>query len=189
MHPSPSFPLSHNVSLPVGLLSVTLDLCPSPSFPLSHNVSLPVGLFHGRGRCHRSCPLVSSHNTWAHKAHALASENPAPKLPQQWSSLDSLQLLPRACQHYKGLGKPHQMAASANHKLGGCVIQLGLYLIDIVQKNYRGGFRVIGPFNVMPELACVSCWWCVSDWHNITGGVPTCYTGEQAPLSTKKRPI
>ena len=129
---------SHNVSLPVGLLSVTLDLCPSPSFPLSHNVSLPVGLFHGRGRCHRSCPLVSSHNTWAHKAHALTSENPAPKLPQQWSSLDSLTLVPGACQHYIGLGKPHQMAASTNHKLGGCVVQPRLYLIDIVQKNHRG---------------------------------------------------
>ena len=63
IHLSPSFPLSHNVSLPVGLLLVILDLCPSPSFPLSHNVSLPIGLFHGQGRCHRSCPLVSSHNT------------------------------------------------------------------------------------------------------------------------------
>ena len=73
---------------------VILDLCPSPSFPLSHNVSLPPGLFHGRGRCHRSCPLVSSHNTWAHKAHALASENLAPKLPQQWSNLDSLNCYP-----------------------------------------------------------------------------------------------
>ena len=56
------------------------------------------------------------------------------------------QLLPRACQHYKGLEEPHQMAVSANDNLGGCVIQLRLYLIDIVQKNYRGGFRVIGPF-------------------------------------------
>ena len=43
----------------------------------------------------------------------------------------------------KALGEPHQMAASANHELGGCVIQLWLYLIDIVQKNYRGvqGYR------------------------------------------------
>ena len=40
------------------------------------------------------------------------------------------------------------MAVSANHELGGCVIQLRLYLIDIVQKNYRGDFRVIGPFNI-----------------------------------------
>ena len=38
------------------------------------------------------------------------------------------------------------MAVPANHELGGCVIQLRLYLIDMVQKNYRGGFRVIGPF-------------------------------------------
>ena len=30
------------------------------------------------------------------------------------------------------------MAVSANDNLGGCVIQLRLYLIDIVQKNYRG---------------------------------------------------
>ena len=105
--PSPSFPLSHNLSLPPGLLGhprscfFPRSIHPSPSFPLSHNVSLPPGLFHGRGRCHRSCPLASSHNTWAHKAHALASENLAQKLPQQWSNLDSLQLLPRACQHYK----------------------------------------------------------------------------------------
>ena len=40
------------------------------------------------------CPLT----TLEPKAHALASENLAPKLPQQWSNLDSLQLLPRACQ-------------------------------------------------------------------------------------------
>ena len=39
------------------------------------------------------------------------------------------------------------MAVSANDNLGGCVIQLRLYLIDIVQKNYRGGFRVTGPFS------------------------------------------
>ena len=43
------------------------------------------------------CPLT----TLEPKAHALASENLAPKLPQQWSNLDSLKLLPRACQHYK----------------------------------------------------------------------------------------
>ena len=34
------------------------------------------------------CPLTTPELT---KAYALASENPAPKLPQQWSSLDSLQ--------------------------------------------------------------------------------------------------
>ena len=63
IHPSPSFPLTLNVSLPPDSSWVILDLCLSPSFPLSHNISLPPGLFHGRGRCHRSCPLVSSHNT------------------------------------------------------------------------------------------------------------------------------
>ena len=37
------------------------------------------------------------------------------------------------------------MAVSANDNLGGCVIQLRLYLIDIVQKNYRG-FQGYRPF-------------------------------------------
>ena len=46
------------------------------------------------------------------------------------------------------------MAVSANHKLGGCVILLGLYLINIVQKNYRGvSYRVIGPFTVSVNTA------------------------------------
>ena len=40
------------------------------------------------------------------------------------------------------------MAVSANHELGGCVILLRLYLIDMVQKNYRG-FQGYRPFQEM----------------------------------------
>ena len=48
--PSPSFPLSHNISLPPGLLGhprscfFPQSIHPSPSFPLTLNVSLPPGL-------------------------------------------------------------------------------------------------------------------------------------------------
>ena len=43
------------------------------------------------------------------------------------------------------------MAVSANHNLGGCVIYLRLYLIDIVRKII-GGFRVIVPFNLCKSV-------------------------------------
>ena len=38
------------------------------------------------------------------------------------------------------------MAVSANHNLGGRVIQLRLYLIDIGMTNYRG-FQGYSPFH------------------------------------------
>ena len=38
------------------------------------------------------------------------------------------------------------MAVSANHTPGGCVILLGLYLIDTGMKNYRG-FQGYSPFH------------------------------------------
>ena len=41
------------------------------------------------------------------------------------------------------------MAVPPNPELGGCVIQLRLYLIDMVRKII-GGFRVIGPFTLTP---------------------------------------
>ena len=41
--------------------------------------------------------------------------------------------------------QPHQMAVSTNHNLGGCVIQLTSYLIDM--KNYRG-FQGYSPFHI-----------------------------------------
>ena len=47
------------------------------------------------------------------------------------------------------------MAVSANHNLGGCVIYLRLYLIDIVQKII-GGFRVIVPFRCKSKK-CPKC--------------------------------
>ena len=44
------------------------------------------------------------------------------------------------------------MAVSTNHELGGCVILLRLYWIDMVQKNYRGvsGYR---PFQLYSSLS------------------------------------
>ena len=46
------------------------------------------------------------------------------------------------------LEEPHQMAVSTNHNLGGHVIQLRSYLIDIIRKII-GGFRVIAPFTTI----------------------------------------
>ena len=60
------------------------------------------------------------------------------KLPQQWSNLDlSSGCHPEPASNIK-LEQPHQMAVSTNHNLGGHVIQLTSYLIDIDMKNYRG---------------------------------------------------
>ena len=46
------------------------------------------------------------------------------------------------------------MAVSTNHNLGGCVILLRLYLIDIGMKNYRG-FQGYSPFHW--QLTMPSC--------------------------------
>ena len=80
----------------------------------------------------------------APKTCTLASESLAPKLPHQWSNLDSLICYPEPASNIR-LEEPHQMAVSANHNLGGCVIQLRSYLTDIIWKII-GGFRVITPF-------------------------------------------
>ena len=58
------------------------------------------------------------------------------------------------------------MAVSANHNLGGRVIQLVSYLIDIGMKNYRGGFRVIVPFTP-PFLKCNCRYFYQDNWTKI----------------------
>ena len=45
------------------------------------------------------------------------------------------------------------MAVSTNHDLGGCVILLRLYLIDIGMKNYAG-FQGYSPFHYFPTKIC-----------------------------------
>ena len=62
-------------------------------------------------------------------------------LPQQWSNPDYCYLEPASRVKPE---QPHQMAVSTNHNLGGCVIQLTSYLIDM--KNYRG-FQGYSPFH------------------------------------------
>ena len=62
------------------------------------------------------------------------------------------------------------MAVSANHKLGGCVIQLRLCLIDIVQKNYRGfqGYRPFHwtvPYQPHPVLGTHTFVLCTAGYH------------------------
>ena len=67
--PSPSFLLSHNVSLPPGLLGhprscfFPQSIHPSPSFPLTLNVSLPPGLLvgHPRSLPKSQLPIVPQH--------------------------------------------------------------------------------------------------------------------------------
>ena len=61
-------------------------------------------------------------------------------LPQQWSNPDYCYLEPVSRVKPE---QPHQMAVPANHNLGGRVIQLASYLIDM--KNYRG-FQGYSPF-------------------------------------------
>ena len=64
-------------------------------------------------------------------------------LPQQWSNPDYCYLEPSSRVKPE---QPHQMAVSTNHNLGGCVIWLTSYLIDM---KITGGFRVIAPFTAM----------------------------------------
>ena len=63
-------------------------------------------------------------------------------LPRQWSNPDYCYLEPASKIKPE---RPHQMAVPANHNLGGHVIQLASYLIDM--KNYRG-FQGYSPFQV-----------------------------------------
>ena len=66
---SPSFPLSHNISLPPGLLGhprscfFPWSIHPSPSFPLTLNISLPPGLLvgHPRSLPESQLPIVPQH--------------------------------------------------------------------------------------------------------------------------------
>ena len=46
------------------------------------------------------------------------------------------------------------MAVSANGNLGGCVIQLRLYLIDMVQKNYKG-VPGLWALSLLPSLSTI----------------------------------
>ena len=46
------------------------------------------------------------------------------------------------------------MAVSTNHNLGGCVILLRLYLIDIGMKNYRG-VSGLWPLSLLPSLSTI----------------------------------
>ena len=64
-------------------------------------------------------------------------------LPQQWSNPDYCFLEPASRVKPE---QPHQMAVPTNHILGGCVIQLISYLIDM--KNYRG-FQGYSPFHFL----------------------------------------
>ena len=63
-------------------------------------------------------------------------------LPQQWSNPDYCYLEPASKIKPE---QPQQMAVPTNHNLGGRVIQLVSYLIDM--KNYRG-FQGYSPFQV-----------------------------------------
>ena len=84
-------------------------------------------------------------------------------LPQQWSNPDYC--YPEPASKIKP-EQPHQMAVPTNHNLGGHVIQLASYLIDM--KNYRG-FQVhpISALNysrggVRVGMGGVGWGWCLS---------------------------
>ena len=78
---------------------VVLDLKPEPQLPIALNISLsPWTLLWAEADVTSLVLVLPQHR--APKTRTLASESLAPKLPQQWSNLDSPPL-PGACQQYK----------------------------------------------------------------------------------------
>ena len=103
----------------------------------------------GWGRCHKPCPSAIPNTECPRPIHWLLSLDPM--LPQQWSNPDYCYLEPASRVKPE---QPHQMAVSTNHNLGGHVIQLTSYLIDM--KNYRG-FQGYSPFHSHPvQSKCTS---------------------------------
>ena len=94
----------------------------------------------GWSRCHKPCPCAIPNTECPRPIHWPLSLDPM--LPQQWSNPDYC--YPEPASKIKP-EQPHQIAVPTNHNLGGRVIQLASYLIDM--KKLQGGFRVIAPFH------------------------------------------
>ena len=94
IHPNPSFPLTLNVSLPPGLLMGHPRSLPESQLPAVPQHK-PSPLDSSTGEVDviglvLLCPLT----TLSPRPMHWPSENLAPKLPQQWSNLDSLNCYP-----------------------------------------------------------------------------------------------
>ena len=132
---------------PLDFSWVILDLKPESQLPIALNVSLSPWTLPWAGADVIGLFLMSSHNTEHPRPMHWPLRESSPKVTSTMvqSRLIVNWCCPESASNIR-LEEPHQMAVSANHNLGGHVIQLRSHLIDIIMKNYRG-FQGYSPFH------------------------------------------